>query len=572
MAPGQPLSIRPADLPLASLWRWEADRGAQVFMTQPVGGGAVQTLTWGQAADEVRRMAAWLQAQAWPAGSRVAILGKNSAHWMLADLAIWAAGHVSVPVYPTLGTQALAHVLEHSEARACFVGKLDSTQALLEGRPAGLPLITLPLAPPLPGALAWATLCAAHAPLRGQPTRLPDELATLIYTSGTTGEPKGVMHSFGALAWTLDCALQRRALRADERFLSYLPLAHIAERMLIEQGGLRSGGQIFFAESLDTFMADLQRARPTIFLSVPRLWLKFQQGVGDKLPAATLARLLRVPLLGRLMARKVLTGLGLDRCRIAITGAAPMPGGCLGWWRALGLDLVEVYGLTETCGLTHGTPPGSFMPGTVGTVYAGVHSRIDADTGEIQVRSPGLMLGYFKQPEATAQVMTTDGWLRTGDQGRVEADGSLRVTGRLVDTFKTSKGQFIAPALIEGRLATHPDIETCMVTGWGLDQPLGLVLLSPAAVQRASDPAQRATLLQSLGEHLLALNAKLNRHEQLCCLALLSTPWTPESGLVTPTLKIRRAQVDATFSGRYRAWAAGPDAVVWAEPTARFGP
>jgi long-chain acyl-CoA synthetase len=560
-----PISITPADLPLANLWRWEAERGAQVFMTQPVGGGAVQTLTWGQAADEVRRMAAWLQAQAWPAGSRVAILGKNSAHWMLADLAIWAAGHVSVPVYPTLGAQALAYVLQHSEARACFVGKLDSTQALHEGRPAGLPLIPLPLAPPLPGVLDWATLCTAQAPLGGQPTRQPDELATLIYTSGTTGEPKGVMHSFGAMAWALECALQRRPLQAEERFLSYLPLAHIAERMLIEQGGLRSGGQIFFAESLDTFMADLQRARPTIFLSVPRLWLKFQQGVSDKLPPATLARLLRVPLLGRLVARKVLAGLGLDRCHIAITGAAPMPGEGLGWWRKLGLDLVEVYGLTETCGLTHGTPPGSFMPGTVGTVYAGVQSRIDADTGEVQVRSPALMLGYFKQPDQTALAMTADGWLRTGDQGRLEPDGSLRITGRLVDSFKTSKGQFIAPAGIEDRLAAHPDIEACLVTGWGLDQPLGLVLLSPAAARRASDPDQRAALRRSLGEHLLALNARLKRHEQLCCLALLSTPWTPESGLVTPTLKIRRAQVDAMFSGRYRTWAGDPEAVIWAE-------
>ena len=566
-APGQ-APVPPDDLPLANLWRWEVERGPQPFLTQPLGGGALQTLTWAQAADEVRRLAAWLQAQGWPAGSRVAILGKNSAHWLLADLAIWAAGHVSVPVYPTLGAADLAHILNHSEARACFVGKLDGTQALLAGAPPGLPLVRLPLAPPLTGragVLDWAVLGPAQKPLTGQPVRAAGDVATLIYTSGTTGAPKGVMLSFGALAWTLNCAMTRGQLGPADRFISYLPLAHIAERMMIELGGVRSGGQVFFAESLDTFVTDLQRARPTLFLSVPRLWIKFQQGVQAKLPQPKLARLLGMPLVGRLVRRKVLSGLGLDRCRIAITGGAPMPGECLGWWRALGLELVEVYGLTEVCGLSHGTPRGQFMPGDVGTTYAGVQSRVDGRTGEVQIKSPGQMLGYFKDAEATADSLTPDGWLRTGDQGEFSPDGRLRITGRLVDTFKTTKGRFITPAGIEAPLCRHADIEAGAVTGRGLDQPLGLVLLGVEAAARAAEPAGRAALTQSLGAHLAAVNAGLDNHERLSRLVVFTSAWTPEGGLVTPTMKLRRREVDARFEANYPLWAARPEVVIWAD-------
>jgi long-chain acyl-CoA synthetase len=559
-----PVTVSAADLPLANLWRWETERGGEPFMTQPLGGGAVQTLTWAQAASEVRRLAAWLQAQGWPAGSRVAVLGKNSAHWLLADLAIWAAGHVSVPLYPTLGAQDLAQVLTHSEARACFVGKLDDIAALQDGVPPGLPCLRLPLAPALDGALDWMALRGQFAPIGGQPRRGADELATLIYTSGTTGAPKGVMLTFGALAWTLSCALVRRPLGPAERFISYLPLAHIAERMMIELGGLRAGGQIFFAESLDSFVTDLRRARPTLFLSVPRLWIKFQQGVNARLPQPKLARLLRLPLVGRLLRRRVLAGLGLDCCRIAITGGAPMPGECLGWWRALGLDLVEVYGLTELSGLSHGTPPGSFMPGTVGTTYEGVQSRIDAETGEVQLQSPGQMLGYFRDDEASARALTPDGWLRTGDQGSLGPDGRLRITGRLVDSFKTTKGRFIVPTGIEARLGEHDDLEACVVTGRGLDQPLGLLLLGAAAVARAADPAGRAALVHALNAHLDALNATLQGHERLARLVVFTEAWTPDGGLVTPTMKVRRAAVDARFGAHYPRWAAQPDAVVWA--------
>ena len=556
------ITLTPDDLPLQRFYHWERERPDAVFMTQPLGAGAVRDISWGQAASEARRMAAWLTAQGWPAGSKVAILGKNSAHWILADLAIWMAGHVSVPIYPTFNGEALRYILEHSESRACFVGKLDEVSALA-GVPKDVPLVILPLAPPLPGA-TWDQLIGANQPMTGKPVRDGEDMATIIYTSGTTGNPKGVMHRFNAMAWGLASAARRVIMNSQDRYLSYLPLAHVAERMIIEQGALRNGSRIFFAESLDTFVQDLNRARPTVFFSVPRLWVKFQQGVHAKMPPAKLKRLLRLPLVGNLVRRKVLKGLGLDQCRLAAGGAAPMPPDVLGWYRDLGLDLIEVYGMTENCGISHATVPGSFKPGTVGVPYDGVESRIDPATGEIQMRCPALMIGYYKDPEQTAATMTADGWLRTGDKGQVNPDGCLRITGRVKDIFKTSKGKYVAPAPIEDLLVTHPDIEACAVTGANFAQPLAIVMLSPDAIKRIADPSERAALTDSLGVHLKAVNARVEAHEQLDCLAVVANAWTPENGLVTPTFKVKRPRIEDTYASHYEGWLAQRKPVVWA--------
>ena len=556
------ITLTPDDLPLQRFYHWERERPDAVFMTQPIGAGAVRDITWSQAASETRRMAAWLTAQGWPAGSKVAILGKNSAHWILADLAIWMAGHVSVPIYPTFNGEALRYILEHSESRACFVGKLDEVSAL-GGVPKDVPLVILPLAPPLPGA-TWDQLIAANQPMTGKPVRDGEDMSTIIYTSGTTGNPKGVMHRFNAMAWGLASAARRVTMNSQDRYLSYLPLAHVAERMIIEQGALRNGSRIFFAESLDTFVQDLNRARPTVFFSVPRLWVKFQQGVHSKMPPTKLKRLLKLPLIGNLVRRKVLKGLGLDQCRLAAGGAAPMPPDLLGWYRDLGLDLIEVYGMTENCGVSHATVPGSFKPGTVGVPYEGVDSRIDPATGEIQMRCPALMIGYYKDPEQTAATMTADGWLRTGDKGQVNPDGCLRITGRVKDIFKTSKGKYVAPAPIEDLLVTHPDVEACAVTGANFAQPLAIVMLSPDAIKRIADPAGRAALTESLGAHLKAVNARIEAHEQLDCLAVVTNAWTPENGLVTPTFKVKRPRIEDTYASHYEGWLAQRKPVVWA--------
>ena len=555
-------AIAPEHLALQRLYHWEKSAPERRVFTQPLGGGVLRTMNWRELMDETRRMAAHLQSYGFAPGSRIAILSKNCAHWLMSDWAIWMAGHVSVPLYPTLAADTIRQILQHSEAKLLFVGKLDGWEAMKPGVPAGLPCIAYPLAPPTdyPG---WDEIVKRTPPLQGEPLRDGDELSTIMYTSGTTGSPKGVMHSFATFAWSIQAGLKRVPIDMHSRMLSYLPLAHVAERTLVEHGLLATGMEVFFAESLDTFTADLQRARPTVFFSVPRLWVKFQQGVFAKMPPAKLERLLKIPLLRGIVKKKILGALGLDQCRFAAGGAAPMPPELLGWYARLGLPIIEVYGMTENCGVSHATLPGVQRPGTVGLPYEGVQSRLDPANGEIQVKSPGLMLGYYKEEALTRQTFTPDGWLHTGDKGRLESDGYLRITGRVKDLFKTSKGKYVAPAPIEDRLVMHASVEACVVTGANLGQPVGIVMLNAEAAQRSRDAARRAAMETALAEHLAAVNAPLDPHEQLDCLVVVSTPWTVDNGFITPTFKVRRNRIEEVYAPRYEGWVAARRKVIW---------
>jgi long-chain acyl-CoA synthetase len=283
------------------------------------------------------------------------------------------------------------------------------------------------------------------------------------------------------------------------------------------------------------------------------------------MPAKKLDRLMAIPLIGRIVRRKILKGLGLDQCRLAAGGAAPMPHDVLQWYRKLGLDLIEVYGMTENCGVSHSTLPGSTLIGSVGLTYDQVESRIDPDNGEILMRSPALMLGYYKEEAATADAISPDGWLRTGDKGKIDGNGYLSITGRVKDIFKSSKGKYVAPAPIEDLLIMHPDIEACAVTGANLAQPLGLVMLSQEAVARSATPDEHQALTESLTAHLAIVNAQLEPHERLDCLAVITTAWTPENGFVTPTLKVKRMHIEEAYSSHYQDWLHERKPVVWSK-------
>ncbi len=562
-------TIATDQLALQRLYHWERTAADTVTLTQPMGGTEVREFTWGQIGDQVRRMAAFLkakgQAEGWPADAKVAILSKNCAWWLMSDLAIWMAGYVSVPLYPTLAAETVSQILAHSETRFVFIGKLDDWPLMKPGVPAGLAGASYALSPDDAKAAyeSWDAICARTAPLAGEVARGADELCTLIYTSGTTGNPKGVMHSFGAFAWALQSGLTRIPLTAQDRMLSYLPLAHVVERTLVEHGWLTTGLKIYFAESLDTFAADLQRARPTVFFSVPRLWVKFQQGVQAKLPQPKLALLLRLPLIGGLVRRKVLKALGLDQCRFAAGGAAPMPLALLEWYEALGLRINEGYGMTENLALSHITEAGKRQFGTVGPAYPGVQVRIDTQTGELQMRSPALMLGYYKEPQMTADALTADGWLRTGDKASIADDGCARITGRVKDLFKTSKGKYVAPAPIEDKLGMNPAIEACCVAGANLGQPLGIAMLSPLGLQRAATDAEG--LKAELAQHLADVNVRLDPHEQLDTLVLIKTPWTVDNGFITPTFKVKRNRVEEAYGAKFEGWVKQRTPVQWGD-------
>lgn len=551
---------------LDAIYNHEARFADRVFLTQPLGGGAVRDYTWRETVDQARRMAAHLRSRGIDSG-QVAILSKNCAHFFMAELAIWMAGCTTVAIFPTEGAETVRFVLEHSDARLLFVGKLDAWEHQAEGVPSAMPRIAFPLAPG--GSFeAWDSIVAATAPLTGKPTRHPDDTAMIIYTSGSTGTPKGAMIGFKAISavangYRNDLEARMGAER-EWRVLSYLPLAHSFERAVIESSAWMSGyGHVFFAESLDTFLADLQRARPNLFISVPRLWLKFQQGVLARMPARKLDFLLSLPVIGRLVGRKVLRGLGLDQVELAASGSAPIPAELIAWYRRLGLNLMEGYAMTEDFAFSHRSTEAANAPGYVGLPYDGVEVRI-GEGGEILIKSPGQMQGYYKRPDLNAECFTPDGFFRTGDMGERRADGLLKITGRVKELFKTAKGKYVAPAPIENLLNEHPMIELSMVSGVGRGAAFGIVVLGEDLRSRLDDAGTRAQVEQDLSALLARINDRVADYERLQMIVVARTPWSIENGCLTPTMKIRRSRIEAELEPSLDAWYASGRTVVWA--------
>ncbi|QEE25495.1 AMP-binding protein [Rhodanobacter glycinis] len=545
---------------------WEREKADTVYLTQPLADGRVVDYRWAEVGDQARRMAAHLRSLQFPPGSSIAIIGKNSAHWLIADLAIMMAGHVSVPLYPTLGAESARYILDHCEARLLFVGKLDGSSdnwPLIETTlPPDLPLLGLPMNPraDIP---QWDDVIARHAPLQQVHDARPEELCTIVYTSGSTGQPKGVMHSYRSMQSPGPALADGFSITASDRLLSYLPLAHVAERAVIESNSLYFGIHVYFCDSLDTFIADLQRAQPTIFFSVPRLWTKFQQGVNAKLPPAKQRLLFALPLVSRLVKRKILRGLGLDKARVAITASAPLAPDIIAWYRRLGLELLDIYGMSENFGVSHASRLGQMRIGYVGSCHRGVEARIDAN-GELLVKSPGQMMGYYKLPEQTAHDTLPDGFFHTGDLGEIDEQGRLRITGRVKDLFKTARGKYVAPVPLENMLANCPKLESVCVTGLGQPQPFALLRLSEEARQALErDPGQRDALDVEVGALLAQINATVEHHEELGYAVVVKEPWTTENGLLTPTLKIKRAAIEERYQAGAAAWLAMGRKVIW---------
>jgi long-chain acyl-CoA synthetase len=553
------MGIAEEDLPLQQAYRWARERGDRMFLNQPFGGGQVRQWTWAQALDESRRIAAYLEAQHWEPGSRVAILSRNCAWWIMADLAIWMAGHVSVPIYSSLRAQSIRQILDHSGAKACFVGAIDDQDAALLNA-SNISWIAFPNAAAGEG-VGWDSLVASNNPIAGDPVRPADDLATIIYTSGTTGNPKGVMHRFAALALNARILTRRLGLGEQERILSYLPLAHIIERIGVEACACLLCSNLFFTEGLETFVQDLQRANSTIFLSVPRLLVKFQQGVFAHLSKARLEMLLRIPAVSRVIKRRILHQLGLDSVRHAACGGAPLSPDILLWYRRLGLPLFEGYGMSETM-ITHVPLPDSVRPGYVGPALEGVETRLGPDS-ELQVRSPMTMLGYYRDPQATQAAFTSDGWFRTGDICVIDPDGQTRIVGRTKEQFKTAKGKYVTPAPIETRLMEEPAIDACCLMGSGQPSPLALVVLKDEVRQTCADPQVRHNIEQSLLMRLKKVNAELEPFERLSMIVVADGQWTIANGIVTPTFKLRRNTLESRYESQIDEWRARNTPVVW---------
>ncbi|MGB1836028.1 MAG: AMP-binding protein [Marinobacter adhaerens] len=548
-------------LPLDMVYHWEKAKANSVYMTQPIGDGKTVDYTWGRAVDEARRMASYLKSLNLPEKSRIGLISKNCAHWIMTDWAIWMAGHISVPLYPTLNADTVNYILNHAECEVMFVGKLDDWDMMKPGVPESVRCISFPLSPPNDFE-TWDDIVAKYPPLEENVQRDADELATIVYTSGSTGKPKGVMLSFYNMAYAAEGGMEVLGVSSEERMLSYLPLAHVFERTFVELASLYAGFHLYFAESLDTFVQDLQRAQPTLFLSVPRLWVKFQHGVLQKLPKKKLDRLLKIPVVNKLIKKKILKGLGLDKVKLAGSGSAPLASDVLDWYRNLGLELLEGYGMSENFAYSHMNKPGRSRTGYVGESAPGVETRISPE-GEIQIKSPATMMGYYKDEEKTRETFTEDGFLKTGDKGEIDEMGRLKITGRIKEIFKTSKGKYIAPAPIENRLMSHDAIEMVCVSGANQTQPHALVMLAEESRPKMADEAFRKEIEESFKKLIADVNKTVDPHEQLAFITVMSDEWSIENSFLTPTMKLKRNVVEDAYQEQVDNWYAQRQPVIW---------
>lgn len=546
-----------AQLPtmLDKFCEFEQTRANKLFLAEPVR-GEYQKFTWQEAGSQVRKMAAALKEMGLGKDDKVAILSKNCAHWIMADLAIAMAGCISVPLYPNITPDALREIIVHSESKAIFIGKLDNPAELRTGVPDGLIQISFPFYPNA-GCLNWNELIAGKKGVEGKPELDPHALACIVYTSGTTGQPKGVMHTYYAIAFAVDAFLISYPDIKEEIFFSYLPLCHVAERMLVECGAIFTGSTVYFVESMDTFAKNLADTKPTVFLAVPRIWEKLQEGILKKMPQQKLDRLLSIPILSTIIKKAIRKKLGLANARFVFTGASPINPGLLHWFAKLGIIIQEAYGMTENVALSHSNRRGAVRFGTVGQAYQGVDVRLGKDN-EVQVKSPASMLGYYKEPGLTAECFE-DGYLRTGDEGSIDSEGYLTITGRIKDQFKTSKGKYIMPAPVESKLLQTPELAQVCVVGSGMPSAMALCTLSENARNHAIESLQ-----ETLHQALLSVNKSLEHHEQLSKLIVLAEEWTIQNGLLTPTLKIKRKMVDACFGEQYGNWSKAPDTIIFA--------
>ena len=548
---------------IGHFYHWESTTPDKVFLRQPKGDNW-KTLTYKEAGQQARRIATALAAKGLQKGDHIGILSKNCYHWILADLAIMMGGYVSVPYYASLPKKQLGQVVKLSDVKLIFVGKLDSWGDKGDAIPNHVDVIKFPHYADnaeITMGESWDSLLSKHEPTSENFIPDGDDLWTIKFTSGTTGTPKGVMHVHKTPGMIIANELKTDWLGMgkvkDWKNFSFLPLNHVGERLGVEVPCIAMGGSISFAESLDTFAKNLQDTQPTMFFAVPRIWTKFYLGVLAKMPQKKLDRLLKVPIVSGIIKKKLRTALGMRDIKIAATGAAITPAFIKDFYKKLGIHLVEAYGMTEVCGSMTNSPDPNSPQDSVGKAIPFGEVKIDPDTDEILMKTPYMMTGYYKNPEKTKEVLV-DGWMHSGDRGTIDANGYVRVIGRVKDAFKTSKGSYVTPNPMEEVIMKNDFVEQVCVAGLGIPQPIAILNLSEIGLK-----ADKEELTKSIQESVMAANKDRAKYEHISTAIIDTQSWSVDNDILTPTLKVKRGKIDDIYGQHYLNWHEAPDKVIW---------
>ncbi|WP_329352490.1 AMP-binding protein [Vibrio natriegens] len=545
--------------PNEMILKWAEERPNEVYLKQIINREFVE-FTYAEVADQALKLVSALRNLGVNPGDKVALISKNCAEWFICDLAMMLGDYVSVPIFPTAGADTIEYCLTHSESKVLIGGKLDDSKATQQviNEMGDLISIALPYNTAPMCQHQYAELIANEVPSVERPQHYDDKLMSLVYTSGTSGLPKGAMLTYGAFSWSVQQLINHIGIQPNDRLFSYLPLAHITERVYIFGSSIMGGVPTAFPESLDTFIEDVKMHRPTLFISVPRLWTLFQQRIQDKLPQKSLNILLKIPFVNSLIKKKLAVGLGLDQARVLGCGSAPVSPALLEWYHSVGLNITEAWGMTESFAYsTINYPFRADKIGTVGNAGPGIELKI-ADDSEIMVRGKGLFSGYYKNDIATQESFDLEGWLHTGDIGAIDADGYLTIQGRKKDTFKTAKGKFVSPVPIEKKLFEYSRIEMMCLIGLGLPGPILLV------VPHDFPHFDKERYERSTRKVIERMNKELASHEQIKGVLMIKEPWNIENGVLTPTLKIKRHVLEQKYHELGHNWPKG-QLVLWEE-------
>lgn len=548
---------------IAHFYKWEKEKANEVFLRQPKGNSWIE-MTWKQVGQEARKIAEALQQNGVGIGDHVGIYSKNCCHWIIADIAIMMAGGVSIPYYASLPKQQLKEVVELSDVKVIFVGKLDDWGDKYEAIPEEVTMIRFPYYDgnaKIEQGLDWDELIQSLEPVDTNYIPDMDDLWTIKFTSGTTGTPKGVMHIHRTPVLIMHNELKTGWLSIGDikelRCLSFLPLNHVGERLGLEVPCIVQGGTISFAESLETFAQNLKDTRPTLFFAVPRIWMKFYMGVLAQMPQKKMDRLFSIPIVSGIVKKKILKAMGLDKVEVAATGAAITPEFIKQWYSTLGIHLIEAYGMTEVCGSMCNSPMTDAPPDSVGKAIPFGEVKIDPETQEILMKSPYSMTAYYKNPEKTAEVLK-DGWIYSGDRGTIDHEGYVKVIGRVKDAFKTSKGSYVTPNPMEEVISQNEFVEQCCVVGLGIPQPICMVNLS-----EIGQKCDENLIAQSIMSQVNALNDTLANYSRISTVVINREEWSEANQLLTPTLKVKRGSIDDRYGKQYLEWHEANDKVIW---------